>query len=282
VDDRDSTDPQPGPSAQLWSHALDRVREAWPHLAFDGDAFQRHVAASWGPPEGDWAGWLEQIEVADLALAFLCSQGDPAALEAFDAAYRAELDAAFAKMRFPDARRDDVRQRLWQKLFVGEGRRPRILEYSGRGQLRHWFRVTVVRALLDDMRRHKPEAAQVHDDYVLGVPSPDGDPEIEHLKRLYAHEFRVAFESAVQHLEPEDRNVLRAYYASEMTIDELAVAFGIHRATAARRVNRAREKLVSATRQALAEKLRLRQTELESVMRLIESRLHISVGRLLA
>jgi RNA polymerase sigma-70 factor (ECF subfamily) len=86
----------------------------------------------------------------------------------------------------------------------------------------------------------------------------------------------------VGRLDAPDRNVLRAYYAAEMTVDEIAAAFGIHRATAARRVRRARDHLVAATRRGLADKLQLHQTELESVMRLIESRLHLSVGRLLA
>jgi hypothetical protein len=40
----------------------------------------------------------------------------------------------------------------------------------------------------------------------------------------------------VSALSVEDRNALRSYYAERMTIDAMAVAFGIHRATATRRV----------------------------------------------
>ena len=75
--------------------------------------------------------------------------------------------------------------------------------------------------------------------------------------------------------------MLRSYYAQKMTIDEIAAAFGIHRATAARRVNGAREQLLAETRRRLSEKLALYSRDLDSMFRLIESRLHISVGRLL-
>ena len=58
---------------------------------------------------------------------------------------------------------------------------------------------------------------------------------------MYRKQVNAAFEETVNALRPEDRNVLRSYYAQQMTIDEIAAAFGIHRATAARRVNSARD-----------------------------------------
>ena len=76
--------------------------------------------------------------------------------------------------------------------------------------------------------------------------------------------------------------MLRCSYAQRMTIDQIAAAFGIHRATAARRVNSARDNLLRETRRRLSEQLALSSRDLDSVFRLIESRLDISVGRLLA
>jgi RNA polymerase sigma-70 factor (ECF subfamily) len=206
-----------------------------------------------------------------------------------------DLEAAFDKMRVPPARRDDTRQELWEKLFVGrrdpervpnpqqgEARRaPRILEYSGKGRLRIWFRVTVLRTLLDEMRSERRNVEVLNDDLVLGAPSAGADPEIEHLKRVYRKEVSAAFEESVQALSPEDRNVLRSSYARQMSIDEIAAAFGIHRATAARRLNSARDRLLGDTRRRLSGKLALASRDLDSVFRLVESRLHISVGRLL-
>ena len=225
---------------------------------------------------------IAELAIEDLYLAYACAQRDPVALVAFEQSYLPELRAALAKMRIPRDRHDDARQLIWQKLFVGTNSNPRILDFAGRGGLKHWVRVTVVRSLLDDLRRNKRVAEPVADDFVLGIVSPDADPEMEHLKRLYRHEFRTAFEEAVVALSAEERNVLRCYYTESMTVDQIAAAFGIHRATAARRVARAREGLVAETRRRLGERLALSGDELMSVIRLIESNLHVSVQRILA
>ena len=254
---------------------IEQAQAAWPKLRADPEAFGAFL-------DGKQAaeGSAEGLVVEDLYLAFACSRGESAALTAFEKEMRRDLEATFEKLRVPPARRDDARQQLWEKLFVGPPR-PRILDYSGRGKLRFWFRVTVLRALLDDLRaeRRKPEV--LSEDLVLGAPAAESDPEIEHLKRVYRKEVGAAFEEAVAALGPEDRNVLRCTYAGKMTIDEIAVAFGIHRATAARRVNSARDRLLTDTRRRLSEKLSLKSRELDSVFRLVESRLHLSVGRLL-
>ena len=46
------------------------------------------------------------------------------------------------------------------------------------------------------------------------------------------------------------------------------------------RLTRARERLLSQTRQVLADRLSLRHSELDSIMRLVDSQLEISVVRL--
>jgi len=56
---------------------------------------------------------------------------------------------------------------------------------------------------------------------------------------------------------------------------------GIHRATAARRIARAREQLVAATRRELVTRLELEDGELDEIIGLVTSRLDISLGALL-
>ncbi|MGE3669169.1 MAG: transcriptional regulator, partial [Polyangiaceae bacterium] len=82
--------------------------------------------------------------------------------------------------------------------------------------------------------------------------------------------------------EPEQRNVLRAYYGQGSSIDVIAAGRGVHRATAARRVGQAREQLLSDTRRLLIAELKLSRSELESVMRLIQSQLHLTLSRVFA
>lgn len=222
---------------------------------------------------------LNHVSLEDLYLAHACARGEPRALRAFGELVGRELDIALARLRVPTARHDDMRQELYQKLFTGE--HPRILEYSGRGRLRYWFGVMAMRALIDDRRRERPDDVRRADEPDADLMAPAADPEIEHLKRLYSHEFKTAFEESISGLSPEARNVLRSYYRFEMTIDQIASAYGIHRATAARRVQRAREELLSDTRRILAQRLQLQTSELQSILKLIESRLHVSLHRLL-
>lgn len=260
--------------------AVDRVRAAWPALgAVSLDGFFAHLAAHLpaGPLSADT---LARLAVEDLYLAFACAQNDPAALRAFAEQLDGELTAAYDRFGVSTANRADARQQLWEKLFVGAPR-PRILDYSGRSALRYWFRVTVVRALVDDVRAEKRLREVADEETLLGAASATPDPEIEHLKRVYRHEFGAAFEEAARALAPEERNALRSHYTQQLTIDEMAAALGIHRATAARRIAAARERLLAETRRRLTERLALSSRELESIFNLIESRLHISVGRLL-
>lgn len=271
--------------APVVTKALDRARAAWPDLEVDLDGFVAHLgsyadAAEAGADVARWDAAFGALAVEDLYLAFACAGGEAAALRAFEREMNRELVAAFDKLRLAPARRDDARQQIWEKLFVGPPR-PRILDYSGRGRLRFWFRVTVLRSLLDDVRAEKRSRETPDEDLLLGAASTDPDPELEHLKRVYRHQFNSTFEESVRALRPEDRNVLRSYYAQKMTIDQIAAAFGIHRATAARRVAASREALLKETRRRLSERLSLSSRELDSVFRLIESRLDISVGRLL-
>ncbi len=265
--------------ARALGAVLERCRTAWPALRVDIDGFVRHLASkSLGenPAEA-----LQKRFVEDLFLAFACAAGSEPALAAFAATYRQDVDIACAKANgAPPAA--EVLQQLAHKLFVAAPPAvPGILDYSGQGTLRGWFRVVTSRLILDNLRGAARAGHPVAEDAVLGVPSPNDDPETAYLKTRYRHEFRESFEQAVAGLQPEERNVLRAYYGKGLSIDELAGMFGIHRATAARRVHRARDLLMAETRRHLTSRLKLSGTELESVLRLIQSNLHVSVGRLM-
>jgi len=67
-----------------------------------------------------------------------------------------------------------------------------------------------------------------------------------------------------------------------MSIDAIGAAFGVHRATAARWLTRARGALVSATHKRLAARLELPVEQIESVIRLVQSKLDASMIRYLA
>jgi RNA polymerase sigma-70 factor, ECF subfamily len=87
---------------------------------------------------------------------------------------------------------------------------------------------------------------------------------------------------AAKQLEPGDRHLLRQHLVAGLSIDQLGAVLGIHRATAARRITRARERLAADTRAELARRLALAPEELDEVIGLVMSRLDVSLGQLLA
>ena len=71
--------------------------------------------------------------------------------------------------------------------------------------------------------------------------------------------------------------MLRQHTLDRLAIDQLAALHGIHRATAARWVEAARQAVIAGTRRALTQRMRLSKDELASIIRLIQSQLDISL-----
>jgi RNA polymerase sigma-70 factor (ECF subfamily) len=227
---------------------------------------------------------LRQIAIEDLFLAYACSLSDKKALKLFASECDGELRAVANKLRISTSDFDDVRQRLWDKLFLASGdRSPKILEYRGKGQLRHWFRVLAARSILDDLRKSKRfEGLNIEPgDSALWRTAPQVDPELANIRQRYKDDFRAAFESALKALEPEERNLLKGHYVGGMSTEQLAKAFGIHKATAARHIAKARDKLLEHTRAHLKSQLGANSDDLDSVMRLFDGEMSISLSRML-
>ena len=114
-----------------------------------------------------------------------------------------------------------------------------------------------------------------------GKVAPDDDPELGYLKRLYRSEFKDAFQTAVAALPARDRLVLRQSVLDSLGIDALAKLHHVHRATCARWLETARAAILATTQKILIERLELSRDELQSVIRLISSKLDVSLTRVL-
>jgi RNA polymerase sigma-70 factor (ECF subfamily) len=77
------------------------------------------------------------------------------------------------------------------------------------------------------------------------------------------------------------RAVLRMSFVDEVSIDEIAAVYAVHRATAARWIQRACDNVFAATRELLAERLALSSTELDRMTALVQSQLEVSLSQLL-
>jgi RNA polymerase sigma-70 factor (ECF subfamily) len=266
------------PLAALLGEIVAQAREGG-EAVLDAPDFVRHVAAHLPSDLGIVDG-LARLRAADLYLAFGCARGDRRALAQFEATFGSELATIRARLRRPEAEADDFVQACRAKLLAPP--QPKIAGYSGQGDLRNWLRVSLLRMLIDYQRAHR--GRDQREQLVDSEPHPIGEPvdaELAILKHQYGAAFRTSFEAAVRDLAPEERNILRLHFAEGLTIDRIGALFGYHRATAARRVARARGALLRATRARLMAELHLDADELDSVMRLIESNVHVSVQRVL-
>ena len=261
------------PDDPLLVAAMMGVRAAWPAVHFDDAVVAAFIAERLDRDA------LAGAPIADLALAAACVAQEPTAHAAFDAVL-VEVDNAGAATRAPKDVVDDVKQLLRVQLLVSrDGKPPGLVGYRGKGPLRGWVRITATRELI---RHQKKRARDVPLEKALDEAlGGKVDPSLDQMKEEYRSEFAVALRVAIDDLTPEDRTLLRQSIVDNLSIDEVGAAFGVHRATAARWLNRARGALVSATHKRLAERLRMSVDEIDSVMRLVSSQLDASVVRFL-
>ena len=248
---------------------------AWPGVALDRERFAAHVAALGGLADPRYG--------ADVFLAAACLAQLPAALAVFD---RDVLTAAHGTIRAIDGNPafvDEAVQRLRTNLLVGDGGAPRLAQYAGRGPLRGWIGVAAARVALMMLRAQKRLREQPGDEMWSGALASvtTGNPELDLLKRQYAQAFETALRDAVAALEPRLRTVLRMSFVDGVSIDEIGAVYAVHRATAARWIQRACDTAFAETQRLLAERLSLTMTELDRMNELVRSQLDVSLSQLL-
>ena len=274
-------------SAERWP-ALEAVLEemlaacrgAWPGLEIPAAVFLPYVADR-APAEMRRLDELRRVAWQDLYLACGCGQGLPSAVAHFERKVMPDAENALKAMKLQPELVDEVKQRVRLHLLVGEeSQPPRISQFKGRGALLAWVRVAAVREARMRLRatqRTLPTDADLLD----SLPSPEEDQELATFKRLYRAEFRQAFQAALGTLERRERLLLRYHFLDGLNIDDLGATFGVHRATAARWLVRIRGTLLERTRQGMMQRLQVSGGELQSIMRLIESRLEASLHQFL-
>jgi RNA polymerase sigma-70 factor (ECF subfamily) len=260
----------------------DEAHRSYPALEIDDRELIVQIAKR-APAKNELANYLEHCHAGDLAVASQSARGSQGAIAELERAHRNTIEAACRRFAGPGQTADDLRQILRTKLFVAEkDKTPKIADYAGQGFLDNWLRVTAVRVFLDlTKRKDRTRESSAEDDDILALPNP-GDLQLDVVKAEYRAAVAAAMHEGAQALEPGDRHLLRQHFVAGLSIDQLGSVLGIHRATAARRISRAREQLVAETRKQLALKLKLPDAELDEVLGLVMSRLDVSIAKLLA
>ena len=250
--------------ALLWA----RGRAVWPGLDVDVASFSRFLDDQ-----------SEPANAVDLYLACACSIECSGASDAILARHDSDIEAALAKMRLSPATRDDVKQTVFEKLFVQhtDGRK-RIDSYRGRGPLQGWVRAIAVRCALDQLRQEGRRPEPVDDLLLDTLAVGDDDPGIRLLQNQYREEVRAAFVTAFSRITVRQRNLLRQHYLRGTSIDVIGQQYGVHRVTAFRWLMNARADVLAAAKAALSEG---GTAVTDSLLRLLRSQLDLSLSTLL-
>ena len=243
----------------------------------------RACCASWTRVSADDA--IAHVEAApseahavDLALAFGVMRAESAALRTFDELCTPELTAAIRAIDRDPAFVDEVAQVTRVKLLVGEG--ARIATYRGTGPLRAWVAIAARRIAINAKRDAKPQGVVTHDP-LAEVVDREPDPELRHLKQLYRGEFRAALAAALAGLPDRARAVLRLRFVDALELAQIGRLYRVHESTASRWISGALDDIATATRKHLMARLAVTPETAESVARMVQSGLDLSVARLL-
>ncbi len=261
--------------AELLASKFAQAQERWSSTIVAFEAFTIYLAHRLPTDLGVHHG-LQEMHTDELYLACACVSGDELAIEAFDHEYHMLIKAALSRIQSESDIEDEVRQRVYEKLFVSSADcTPKIATYNGRGPLAAWVRATTIREALSILRKTKKTI--LADEAIADTLSDD--PEMMHLKGLYRQAFKSAFETSFANLKTRDRLLLRHKYCDGSNIDDLATLHKVHRATAARWLATIRDTLLTNTRDLMLKELGTSEGDLDSIMRLIQSALDVSISQ---
>jgi RNA polymerase sigma-70 factor (ECF subfamily) len=256
----------------------ERARRAFPDLELRDDDLVTAIATH--APSDDVAAFCARCRADELAIAYAASTGSDAAIVELERRFGTALRAACARFEGAGHTTDDLLQIARAKLFVARSdESPTIARYNGQGSLESWLRVIAVRMFID-LGRRKDRARETAADGVDAVVPADLGLDL--VKAEYREAIATAMSTAAHQLPPGDRHLLRQHFVFGLSVDQLAAVLGVHRATAARRIVRAKDAFAARTRELVAQTLSLDEGELADVFGLVASKLDLSIRRLLA
>jgi len=245
-------------------------KKTWPSIDLAFDTFRAHCEHVLGEaPDWDWL-----RHAGDLYLCCACATGNTEATRSFDAEALPPVVKAINRIDSDPQFVDDVLQTLRDRLLVGP--RPKIGDYAARGPLVAWLSVAAARAALDSVRSRKARRIP-HADLPDRLAQSDTSPLDEIVKSRYADSFQSALKQAIVALPSRERNLLRLQLIGRCSIDQLGRMYLVHRATAARWLESARNRVYESVREQMKLAHHLTDGEFDSIARGVRSQLDLNI-----
>ena len=251
----------------------------FPRILWSAAEFRRECLRRWA---GQRAEDLEnRLSIgrgrAEEYLVFACLELRPGAIETLDNQYIVTLSARVRRIcPHPDVV-DDVLQTVREKVLSPPD--PSLLQYENRGHLSAWLTIIAVRTALDVTRQTRLRSGQLAelDDQLMALAT---SPESEYLGQEVQAAFREALREAVQRLPAKQRFALKMQLVGGWSIDQIGRALSTHRATAARWLVAARERLEQDVRETLATRLGLNEREMTCLLGQMRSRVDVRFSQM--
>lgn len=220
-------------------------------------------------------------DLVEIGLSVACAAGDGRALARFERSYFGSARRAAEQMLQDADVVEEMMQRLRHRLFVptDDGPPPVVLA-AGRGNLSTFVRVCAVRLTLNYLRGERRRSARNEHVGQASLGDVFEDPELRLGRHVSTDLLKQGFEVAIGQLTARQRNLLRHQLIDHLSIDQLAVRYGVHRRTVARWLAAAREAVVQGTRTEVAARLGGPHAP-ASLCDLVHSRLELSITRVL-
>jgi RNA polymerase sigma-70 factor, ECF subfamily len=268
----------------LLVQAWETARAQWPAVELPAEPFVAYLAERLpeSSPQSPLEPLLAQVSLAELYLACACVRGVPSALELFERHYLSKLPVLLRNPKQPEAMIDDVCQVARVKILVptDEGS-PKIAEYTGRGALLSWVRVTAVRIAIKLQAVEKPGASEDTEALFAALPAPGADAELDLIKRRHHTDFRQAVNEAFSGLSNDERHLFRLYFVDQMSMYELAALFRVNQSTVSRWLKTARQRVYEETQRRLQARLGLSTRDFKSYLAVLDSQLELRISQLL-
>ncbi len=211
---------------------------------------------------------LGGLALADLWLAHAAGSGCSRAVEVFEHSVFGPRVDAIRKRYGDETTVEDEAQALRVRLIAED--EPLLLSFRGRGSLQGWVSVALGRAVARSRarsRRMVDDGLDAFAEILEDELDLSGFAERAEAKSILANALR----EAVTRVDAQHRLLLKLHICDGLVIDDLAQLLGVHRATASRRLERARRVLADEVRTRIKAAYGLDSTQVDSLLRRVRS-----------
>jgi RNA polymerase sigma-70 factor, ECF subfamily len=264
-----------GPGATAPPSLIESVRARWPGLPVELDAFVSYAE-------------LRKVELsalstdiaADFYLAFACSVPLSGAIETFHRTYGGRVAAIGRRFGESQSFADELVQRVFEKLFVRPVERdPGITQYRAEAPLGAWVNTIARRIAFRQVKTTRPE--RLLDEELLAQEISDAcDQELLFLREQHREVVREALAGALRRMPPREQRFLKMNLVAGVSMDSIGKIYGLSQSSVSRKIQRAIHNVVFEAKAEACEKLRVTSGEVDSIFKLIQSCIDLTISNL--